>query len=138
MEKNSSRFTHIIYNQDNETISFIQLGKPSLKERLRFLYKPCKNRKNFAVLPRTIEEFLFCLENTNLAPSRNYNDYSFKCFRIKPSKGIEDEIAFNWIATTFGSRFIDSPDNLRIFINKCNIIKQEKLNKLTKPSTERE
>ena len=130
MENKTLKFMHIIYNQDTETIAFVHLGKPTIKARLKHNSAPCnQKRNNYAFKPRTIEEFLFFLENTELAPSRNYNDFSFKCFRVRP---------FNWVATRFASKFIDSPDNLRLFIHRCNLIKQEKLNKPIKNAIERE
>ena len=139
MKKLALKFTHIIYNQDTESISFIHLGKPSIKTRLSFNSEPSvNNKKNYAFKPRSIDEFMLFLEYTELAPSRNFNDYSFKSFRIMPSKEIEDEITFNWIATRFASKYLNSPDDLRIFIHKCNVLKQEKISNLNQSKIERE
>ena len=137
--ENQLKFMHIIYNQDTESIAFIHLGKPTLKDRIKYNCEPCnRSRNNFAFKPRSIEEFLLFLENTELTPSRNYSDLSFKCFRVRPSKEIEDELPFNWLATRFSTKFFNSPDKLRIFINRCNAIKQEKLNEIKSPTNERE
>lgn len=139
MENSSLKFIHIIYNQDSNNISFVHLGKPSLGARIKYNCRPCNNkRNNYAFTPRTVEEFILFLENTELTPSRNFNDFSFKSFRIKPSRGIEDQIPFNWILTKFGAEYFPSPDEFRIFTRRCNSIKQEKLNKLNGQSNERE
>ena len=139
MEKTTPKFIHIIYNQDTDIIAFIHLGKPSIFARAKFKCMPCNKKKtNYAFIPRTVEEFLFFLKNTEITPSRNYNDRSFNCFRVQPSKEIEDQIPFNWILSRFGKTYFDTPDNYRIFTRQCNNIKQEKLNNLYKFTSERE